>query len=369
MTTSMSLTVDVLKRFVTFLSPSQNLIAAFGYGSVVFPQYNSGINDRLVDVVLIVRDPLQWHTENIKNNPNHYNILLRSPNGSSGLPSLFRNIISHFPGPQVYYNPFVKWYDLVSESVFFFKYGVVSLTNVLSDLQNWSNLYIAGRLHKPVLWIHGEPSPDSVDSNCVQLFHAQEQNLTSALAFALLQLPLSQRNLTELDLFTTIASISYLGDWRMLIGEDKHKIKRLVTAPKRLSEFRRLYADVLANPRWNNAWGFGSAADTSGVYNDGLHFSDVHISDLATLLLDALPDSFCLAATLEEETQHPVVARKVLKDMSSEERKKRLHTVAVEIVCISSLLQTGLGLYSAGPVRSVRYASAKLKKMLVSMFR
>ena len=30
------------------------------------------------------------------------------------------------------------------------KYGVVSTENAMNDLQNWSHLYLSGRLHKPV---------------------------------------------------------------------------------------------------------------------------------------------------------------------------------------------------------------------------
>jgi hypothetical protein len=50
----------------------------------------------------------------------------------------------HKWGPGMWFHPHV----LINE--FTFKYGVIADTDFLEDLTQWSHLYIAGRLHKPV---------------------------------------------------------------------------------------------------------------------------------------------------------------------------------------------------------------------------
>ena len=44
----------------------------------------------------------------------------------------------------VYYNTLVDWGDRR------IKYGVVSTARLQEDLHGWTDLYIAGRMHKPV---------------------------------------------------------------------------------------------------------------------------------------------------------------------------------------------------------------------------
>lgn len=116
-------------------------------------------------------------------------------------------------GAHVFYNTLVKCEKRV------IKYGVISNKNLQSDLRNWDNLYIAGRLHKPVNVVHHyfEDNPE--------LLLAMRRNLLSAIYTALLLLP---ETFSEMQLYRQVATLSYLGDFRMTFGEDKNKVRNIV---------------------------------------------------------------------------------------------------------------------------------------------
>ena len=111
------------------------------------------------------------------------------------------------------------------------KYGVVNLDTLYTDLATWSNLYLAGRLQKPVKILRDDP----------RIRLANQINLISALRTALLSLPPS---FTERDLYTKIAGLSYLGDTRMAVGaENPAKISNIVD--NQIVNFRQLYLPLI----------------------------------------------------------------------------------------------------------------------------
>lgn len=77
---------------------------------------------------------------------------------------------------------------------------------------DWRWLYVAGRLHKPVL---------DVIPPFENLQKELDENRKSAMQLALLQMP---ETFTLTELLTTITSLSYTGDFRMKIGEDRKKV-------------------------------------------------------------------------------------------------------------------------------------------------
>src|SRR5688572_9877207 len=97
------------------------------------------------------------------------------------------------------------------------KYGVISTQRFEQDLLQWDSLYIAGRLHKPVLRLR-TATADASDRHCEILLH---RNLLSALRTSLLLLP---ETFTEFELFSMISSLSYDGDIRMGVGENPMKV-------------------------------------------------------------------------------------------------------------------------------------------------
>lgn len=214
---------------------------AFAYGSGVFPQSKhvagpigtsihtnpsaaiekaQGGAPKMIDFIFGVSYTEHWHSLNLAQNRNHY----------SGLGSLGSGAVSRVQerwGAGVYFNPYIT----VNGTLI--KYGVVNLDTLCTDLSEWTTLYLAGRLHKPVKILRDDPR--------VRL--ANQVNLLSALRTALLLLPPS---FTEQELYGTIANISYMGDPRMALPtEDPSKVANIVG--HNITNFRRLYTPLIEN--------------------------------------------------------------------------------------------------------------------------
>jgi translocator assembly and maintenance protein 41 len=217
---------------------------AFAYGSGVFPQSKPGKppspssttsihpkappavakaqggTPKMIDFIFGVSYTQHWHSLNLTQHRDHYSAL-----GSLGSGAV--STVQDKWGAGVYFNPYVT----VNGTLI--KYGVVNLDTLCTDLSEWTTLYIAGRLQKPVKILR--------DDARVRL--ANQVNLISALRTALLLLPPS---FTEQELYGTIASISYMGDPRMsLPTEDPSKVANIVG--NNLPNFRRLYGPLIEN--------------------------------------------------------------------------------------------------------------------------
>jgi translocator assembly and maintenance protein 41 len=222
---------------------------AFAYGSGVFSQTgatsSSSISPhphpaeaivkwqkgggKVIDFIFGVSHTQHWHDVNIRQHPDHYSFLKRFGSG------LVSKVQDNW-GAGVYFNPYIT----VNGTMI--KYGVVNLDTLQQDLSQWSTLYLAGRLHKPVKILRDDPK--------VRL--ANQINLISALRTALLMLG---PRFSEQELYTKIAGISYMGDPRMdFKGEDPNKVRNIVS--NQLSNFRQLYAPLvgaLPNVRYNDS--------------------------------------------------------------------------------------------------------------------
>ncbi|CAO3566680.1 unnamed protein product [Mortierella alpina] len=211
---------EQLKSVVDSIHHKAPIRYAFAYGSGVFAQKGyDGKKKPMVDFIFGVSHPQHWHSLNIQANPHHYSVLGKL--GSKAVATMQEGF-----GAGVYFNPFVEVNGMTV------KYGVVSIDTLCNDLLNWETMYLSGRLHKPVKILLDDPRTRL--SNQVNLFNATR--------VALLSLP---QKFTSEELFTKIAGLSYLGDFRMSIGENPHKVQNIVTA--QLSQFHRLYDPLLAN--------------------------------------------------------------------------------------------------------------------------
>jgi translocator assembly and maintenance protein 41 len=173
-----------------------------------------------------VESPHEWHRQNIAAHPSHYSFLRWLGANTVGQ-------VQEKLGSGVYYNTLVTWDDRR------IKYGVVSAARLRGDLRDWSDLYLAGRLHKPVITLKDDAEISVakeanlgaalVPTDPVGRVTAESANADSGaengVRTALLMLP---EEFSEKQLFRTVAGLSYLGDWRMQAGENPDKVKNIV---------------------------------------------------------------------------------------------------------------------------------------------
>uniref|UniRef100_A0A8C5ZCH6 Phosphatidate cytidylyltransferase, mitochondrial n=1 Tax=Marmota marmota marmota TaxID=9994 RepID=A0A8C5ZCH6_MARMA len=220
------------------------------------------------------------------------------------------------------------------------KYGVISTSILIEDLLNWNNLYIAGRLQKPVKII-------AMNENVI-LRSALDKNLRSAVTAAFLMLP---ESFSEEDLFIEIAGLSYSGDFRMVIGEDKTKVLNIVLP--NMAHFRELYSSILQeNPQV------------------------VYKTQQGRLEIDKSPEGqftqlMTLPKTLQQRINHIMdppgknrdVEETLLQLAHDPDCGDVVRLGLSAIVRPSSIRQSTKGIFTAGLKNSVIYSSLKLHKM------
>ncbi|NXL98081.1 TAM41 protein, partial [Tyrannus savana] len=199
----------------------QELSLAFAYGSGGFRQAGAAAEhgeNNMLDFVFAVDDSVTWHMMNLLKNRSHYSFLKFFG------PNQITNIQSY--GAGIYYNTLVPCNGRM------IKYGVISTDTLIDDLFHWKTLYVAGRLQKPVkILTQNENS---------KLQAALVSNLKSAVTAAFLMLP---ESFSEEDLYMQIAGLSYSGDFRMIIGEDRSKVQNIVKP--NIPHFQKLYSNIL----------------------------------------------------------------------------------------------------------------------------
>ncbi|NXK51185.1 TAM41 protein, partial [Chauna torquata] len=174
--------------------------------------------NNMLDFVFAVDDSVTWHMMNLLKNKSHYSFLKVFG------PKQISNIQSY--GAGIYYN------TLVPCSGRMIKYGVISTDTLIDDLLHWKTLYVAGRLQKPVKIL--------TQNENGKLQAALVSNLKSAVTAAFLMLP---ESFSEEDLYMQIAGLSYSGDFRMIIGEDRSKVQNIVKP--NVPYFQKLYSNIL----------------------------------------------------------------------------------------------------------------------------
>ena len=211
------------------------VLAAYAYGSGVVAQagydYSSADPSQLpmLDLIFVVEDAEKWHAANMARNREHYTSFAAV---SAGVVAWIQERL----GAHVWFNAYIPM-NTARSGKRMLKYGVIERGAFLRDLRNWDNLYIAGRLHKPVLVVKSTPEVDE----------AFELNRRHAVRAAVLLMP---KIFSELDLYLAVASLSYIGDPRMLVGENPRKVINLVlpTVPHYRQAYSRALQALQAEP-------------------------------------------------------------------------------------------------------------------------
>ena len=298
----------------------RNIVYAFGYGSGVFSQQqqqqqqqqpqqqqnespisvtssaNNNNNNKMIDLILVVNDVQEFHRMNLKYNPQHYNFsdslwLYHNQSESSIIQQQRAELIawvqchtipssslfqSYFSNPGVYFhivddiqqNHIVQSDDntttippppsMMMTMTGGIKYGIISQQALRHDLQDWTHLYMAGRMHKPIVPIVVLPHRDDETTPPNGISSIQQQsNLPAAFATAILyqwyydqQQQQQQSSITSVpspsplqDIYKHIVQISYSGDPRMGMFEDTQKVHNIITA--QYHHFHQLYLPIL----------------------------------------------------------------------------------------------------------------------------
>ncbi|XP_069907196.1 phosphatidate cytidylyltransferase, mitochondrial isoform X3 [Oryctolagus cuniculus] len=201
-----------------------------GVGTETFLLFTS--QNAMLDFVFTVDDPVAWHSKNLKKNRSHYSFL--KVLGPRIISSIQNNC-----GAGVYYNP------LITCDGRLIKYGVISTSVLVEDLLNWNNLYVAGRLQKPVKIV-------AMSENVI-LRSALDKNLRSAATAAFLMLP---ESFSEEDLFVEIAGLSYSdkspeGQFTQLMALPKtlqQQINRIMDPPGKNRDVEETLLQVAHDP-------------------------------------------------------------------------------------------------------------------------
>lgn len=323
--------------------PMEEVVYAFGYGSGVFSQQIDGDETedttKMIDMIVVVRDAWKFHQANLAINPSHYWV----PPGVSNAAAWFTWWQRYKPPSWLGRNPGV--YFFLTDKV---KYGVVQIDDLNADLSHWSYLYLAGRMHKPVLTLVDEENPGTLGVELASsITHCQESvNLPAALASAILLLSssneheedaITEKSVSSVEVYQQICGLSYLGDFRVQYGaEDPQKITRLVEGAGQLERFDSLYAKAAADLQKQGLLTIddSSRSDSTGTSHPKWSWE---VSPSAHQLL---------------RQQLPFVA----SDLSA-------HLAG--IVAPTARYQSFKGIVTAGPQKAWKYAVRKLSKGLL----
>jgi len=168
---------------------------------------------------------------------------------------------------------------------------------------------------------------------------------------ALLLLP---DTFTEEQLYRTLAGLSYTGDLRMILGEDKNKVANIVQP--QVARFRELYKDRLLY--LSDFVEVDGGVVRQDISPGGRHY---HLTMLPSKLQGLVAGYWNKDGRIRDVEDVLISAA---NDPDTDELVRR---GVSHIVATASTSQAIKGVFSAGLVKTVRYSLAKLGKMFKSL--
>ncbi|XP_073226142.1 uncharacterized protein [Cicer arietinum] len=293
--------MDNTAPFQSFLQVLPPVDFACVYGSSLHPTKHD--KTTMIDYILGVSDPKQWHSENLKLNKHHYASWMVHLGGERLITDVADRI-----GVGVHFNAFVNW---------------------------------NGKVHIVV---------DNLD-----ISNINSDNLRAALSASLLLLP---SEFTEADLYAKVCSLSYMGDVRMLFAEDKNKVKKIVTGQFDL--FHTMYKPFLEE------YEAKKFLKLSSTVNDQIQVSQDCDLSVSCSLVSALPPSIrsqmCMKQGGDMKSSQTGRIINDTKIRSREGDANCLQRILRRKVMVSSARQAISGLLAVGGVNATRYVANKVNK-------
>ncbi|XP_068109714.1 phosphatidate cytidylyltransferase, mitochondrial isoform X3 [Hyperolius riggenbachi] len=290
-----------LRRILNYFP--QEISLAFAYGSAVFRQTGASqanAKNNMLDFVFAVDDPITWHTINLMQNRSHYSFL-------KYLGARQINNVQNKYGAGIYYNTLIPCHEKVK---------------ILVQKEN------------------------------AQISTALNTNLKSAITTAFLMLP---ETFSEEELYFQIAGLSYSGDFRMIIGEDKTKVVNIVKP--NLGHFQKLYCSILQEC-------------PQAVYKPTQGKVEVDKSPEGQFLqLMSLPKNLQqkITALVDQPGRNRDVEEVLLQVAQDPDCGIVVQQAIFGIVKSSSLAQSAKGILTAGFRKTFLYSTKKIYKMMKSM--
>ena len=203
------------KEIINFINNRPEVIAAYGYGSGIIKQTGYSNKDKpQLDLILVVDNLKKWHLKNMEINPNDYSTL-----GSYYIKNTDNEKLKGKTG--------ITYLSNIVENNNTFKYGTIEKMDLQNHLYYWDSFFMPGRFQKVVY-----PLKETDGLN-----EAIKTNRKNALLIAAYLL--NKTIVSKKDILTKLCSLSYIGDPRMIIGENPKKIENIVNGS--YDELKEIY--------------------------------------------------------------------------------------------------------------------------------
>lgn len=295
--------IDEIRKFI---ERRPKVKGAYGYGSGVFKQDGYTNKDKpQIDLILVVENLKDWHLENIKLNPKDYSFTGKRFFKKSSIVKIKKSTG-------------ITYLSNIEEDGKVYKYGTIEEKDLIKYLETWESFYLPGRFQKPNLPIIEDK----------KLTKKIEENRQLALLTGLFILDKKDNDL--IDLYTSICSLSYLGDTRMKFAENPHKVANIVKGS--YDTFKEMYGT-------GNDYFSVDKKDKIKVNYKKIQNA---ITKLPKALLNHIGDDTC---DLEK------VKNKIIEYFTNLNKNE-------------SSEQTIKGISTNGIIRSIKYASQKVLKKI-----